>query len=280
MILVLGSSGMLGRRILERWDHRACGLTRRQVDITEAVAVHRVLRDMKPNIVINCAAFTSVDKCEAMDLNELTANSRGPEIVASACAEINSRLIHISTDYVFSGDANRANREDDATEPRTAYGRSKLIGEQAVQRIAHNSVVLRTSWLYGPQGPSFLHSMLRILADPSLPPAPIVNDQIGNPTSTDVIVSAIDTIIRSDFRGIIHASCEGETSWFGFAERIRTQYSLPRNIRPCSSAEFPRPAQRPINSRLDKTRWRSLGFSPLPHWHDALADHQRLHRTR
>ena len=191
--------------------------------------------------------------------------------MAIAAHAVGARVISFSTDYVFSGDGNKPHMEADSTAPKTIYGQSKLAGEQAIAREAPNHLIARISWLYGPGGPSFVHTMMRLGADGG-EPLKVVQDQVGGPTSTLVIADALNALLKTDTRGMLHLTCSGEASWFDLARETLAFCGLNRHVVPCTSAEFPRPAPRPQNSRLDNGRAAALGIGPLPHWRDALHD--------
>ncbi len=278
MILVVGHAGMLGRTLMRRWAATATGVDRESIDITEPDSIAACLDRVRPVTLVNCAAFTAVDRCEAEEALATRINADGAGNLARACATRGIRLLHISTDYVFAGDLDRPYREDDRPDPRTAYGRGKLAGELAIAAAGGDWCILRTAWLYGPGGPSFVHAMRKVLADGAAPAAPVVDDQHGNPTSTDALAGCIEAVLQAPTpRSIVHASCEGETTWYGFAREIARLWSLPRAIRPCPTSEFPRPAPRPANSRLEKSALAGLGLPPMPTWQQALANYRHDH---
>jgi dTDP-4-dehydrorhamnose reductase len=270
-ILITGAQGQLGRDLVARWSPRfdvvACD--RQRLDITDREWCRSLLAEQRPQVVVHAAAFTQVDRCESEPELALRVNGEGSANVARACAEIGARCLAISTDYVFAGDAERPYRESDATAPRTAYGRSKLAGEQAVREHCANHAILRTAWLYGPGGPSFVHTMAR-LAQMDGPPVRVVDDQHGNPTSTAVLGDVLEALLVSPFNGIVHATCAGEATWFAFAKAIFAALGSRRALEPCTTAEFPRPAPRPANSRLCSDALPQAGIAVAPAWQDAL----------
>jgi dTDP-4-dehydrorhamnose reductase len=276
-VLVTGHRGMLGRALLAGLSgHPLTGADLPELDITDAAAVAAHLAMVRPAAVVHCAAFTRVDDCEADEALATRVNGAGAGAVARACAAVGARLIAISTDYVFAGDLDRPYHEDDPPGPRTAYGRSKLAGERAVLAECPGATVLRTAWLYGPGGPSFVHTMLRLGAQAG-PPLKVVDDQVGNPTSCAAVVACIADLLMRPLPGLVHGSCAGETSWYGFAREVFALARLPRAVVPCTTAEYPRPAPRPANSRLAKAALAAAGRPPLPHWRDALAAFLREH---
>jgi len=269
-ILVTGAKGMLGRTVLRRFAGRnIVASDRASLDLTDADAVAVTIASLRPNVVINCAAMTTVDRCESERDAAFAANATAPANLATACQRHGTRLVHISTDYVFPGNLDRPYHEGDAVGPRTAYGQSKLAGEEAVRRVCADHLILRTAWLYGSGGPSFVHTMLK-LGSQAGPPLRVVDDQQGNPTSTDALVTAIITLLDQPRAGTVHLSCTGEASWFSFAQAIFESHGITRSLVPCTTAEFPRPAPRPANSRLEKRTLYEWGLAPMPPWQNAL----------
>lgn len=271
-ILVTGAKGMLGRTLMRRLgQHECCGVDIDDFDITDRIAVDRALRQYSPDAVIHCAAMTAVDECETEPERARKINAEGAANVAQSCEHYGSQLIAISTDYVFSGDSERPYGEYEQPSPRTVYGKSKLAGEQAVVQACKNHLIVRIAWLYGPGGPSFVHTMLK-LGTQQGQPIKIVDDQIGNPTSTDAVASHLMMLLGTDLPGTIHLACEGRATWYQFARRIFLLAGLKRDLIPCSTAEYPLPAPRPANSCLANRAIRSRGLPRMPRWHDALAN--------
>ncbi|HYE06657.1 MAG TPA: dTDP-4-dehydrorhamnose reductase [Planctomycetota bacterium] len=267
--LIIGGDGMLGRTLSRRWaDAAAHG--RAQVDLTRPETIAAALDARRPTIVVNCAAMTAVDACESDRERAFAVNAHGAGDLAAACDRAGATLVHISTDYVFPGDLDRPYREDDATGPRTVYGQSKLAGEIAVRERCRSHLIARIAWLYGAGGPSFVHTMAKLAAQAG-GPLNVVDDQRGNPTSTDAVADHLGLLIARGIRGTVHLSCEGETTWFDFAREILEWRGSTRGVRPCTTAQFPRPAPRPANSSLDKVALRSHHLPPMPHWRDAFA---------
>lgn len=244
-----------------------------EADITDESSLDAVLGSHAPDVVIHCAAMTAVDRCETERDLAFRLNARGTANVAALCRRRGIRLIAISTDYVFDGDSYRPYDEfDRATGGRTVYGQSKFAGEEAVRTLCPNHVIARISWLYGAEGPSFVHAMMS-LADGSRPVLKVVADQLGNPTSTVAVARALKRVLnRPNLCGTFHLTCEGEATWAEFAEEIFRLAGKGQKVQPCTTEEFPRPAPRPKNSRLDKMALRLAGLPPMPHWKDALAE--------
>jgi dTDP-4-dehydrorhamnose reductase len=273
-VLLTGGKGMLGRTLVnELTDFEVIPTDLPEADITDAAAFDALLKREKPDVVIHCAAMTAVDKCETEIDLAYKLNAFGTANVAAACHRNNIRLIAISTDYVFEGNSDRPYNEFDiANGGNTIYGKSKFAGEEAVRRHCPDHVICRISWLYGQGGPSFVHAMLK-LADGTRPELKVVADQIGNPTSTTAVARQLRHILKHrELVGTFHTTCEGEASWADFAAEIFRLQGIEQKIVPCTTAEFPRPAPRPANSRLDKMMYRLAGLPPMPHWKDALKE--------
>ncbi|WP_460071956.1 dTDP-4-dehydrorhamnose reductase [Streptomyces sp. YKOK-I1] len=274
--LVTGAAGLLGRDTvaeLARRGEEVTGLDHAGLDITRPDQVDRAVAAQRPDLVVNCAAYTAVDDAESDEARALRINGDGPRLLARACAAHGARLIHVSTDYVFAGDATVPYPEDHPPAPRTAYGRTKLAGERAVlTTLPAASVVLRTAWLYGVHGPSFVRTMLGLEARRDT--LDVVDDQRGQPTwSADVAARIADLGPRTGrtATGILHATAAGEASWYELTREIfRLIDADPDRVRPTTSDAFPRPAPRPAYSVLGHGRWRETGLRPLRDWRTAL----------
>jgi len=272
-VLITGAKGMLGRTLMEELKGFELIPTDLEVDITEAQQVDAAMALHRPECVIHCAAMTAVDTCETQKDLAFRINAWGSEQVARACATYNARLIAISTDYVFPGDADKPYSETDFVNGgKTVYGQSKFAGEKAVRKYALDPIVARVAWLYGKGGPSFVHAMLS-LAQRKLPELKVVHDQHGNPTSTLAVARHLQMLLEHpELKGTFHLTCEGEATWYDFACEIFRLRGIAQQVVPCTTAEFPRPAPRPTNSRLEKRALRLAGLPPMPHWKDALAE--------
>ena len=265
---------MLGRTITaELTDFEIIPTDLPDEDITDARGFDELLKTHRPDAVIHCAAMTAVDRCESETELAFKLNAFGTANVAAACHRNNIRLIAISTDYVFNGTLNRPYNEFDKPDGgNTVYGKSKFAGEEAIRCHCPDHVICRISWLYGAGGPSFVHTMLK-LADGSRPELKVVSDQIGNPTSTLAVARQLRNILnRRELVGTFHLTCEGEASWADFAEEIFKLQNVAQKVTPCRTDEFPRPAPRPANSRLEKLMLKIAGLPPMPHWKEALAE--------
>lgn len=273
-VLLTGGRGMLGRTLCAQLAmYEVIQTDLPEADITDFPGMLAVLKRYRPDVVIHCAAMTAVDACETSVDMAYRLNALGTANVARACHELQIRLIAISTDYVFEGDATRPYHEFDLpTGGKTVYGKSKVAGEQAVRHYCPNHVIARISWLYGAGGPSFVHAMVK-LADGSRPVLKVVSDQIGNPTSAVAVSRALREILeRPELVGTFHLTCEGEASWYEFAKAIFDEVGIEQAVDPCTTEAFPRPAPRPKNSRLEKMMLRLTGLPPMPHWRDALRE--------
>ena len=277
-LLITGGKGMLGRTLQQ--EFRECEMVIAdlpEADITDPAGFDAFLAQAAPDAVIHCAAMTAVDKCETEIDLAYKLNAFGSANVAAACHRHGVRLIAISTDYVFEGSSDRPYCEFDVPDGgNTVYGRSKFAGEEAIRRHCPDHVICRISWLYGPGGPSFVHAMMK-LADGTRPELKVVADQHGNPTSTLAVARQLRNILdRRELVGTFHMTCEGEATWAEFAAEIFQLAGKDQKIVPCTTEEFPRPAPRPKNSRLEKMMLRLAGLPPMPDWREALAEFMRL----
>jgi dTDP-4-dehydrorhamnose reductase len=272
--LIAGAGGMLGRDLtaaLQADGEDVIGLTRQDLDVTDERAVRDVLRDRRPDVVVNCAAWTAVDDAEAHEDEALGVNGRGPAHLAAGCAAGGSLLVHVSTDYVFRGDARRPYSERDPADPRTAYGRTKLVGEQAVLKVLpETGYVVRTAWLYGAHGPNFVRTMIRL--ERERPSVDVVADQHGQPTWTADVAGQVIALVRSrPAAGVYHATSSGEATWFELAREVfRLLGADPGRVRATTTGAFPRPAPRPAYSVLGHDGWAGAGIEPIGDWRPAL----------
>lgn len=270
-ILLTGGAGMLARTLSRGWsEHTVVAPDRSTLDVTTLESVTAALTAHGPATVVHCAAHTKVDACETEVDRAYAINAIGSANVAIACQRAGVRLIAISTDYVFRGDLDRPYHEWDAVGPRTIYGASKLAGEEAIRHHCPDHVIARVAWLYGAGGPSFVHTMLKLGAQTG-PDLRVVADQIGNPTSTDAVAAGLRPLLAPGGPvGIFHLTCAGEATWFDFTKAIFSQRGLTRGVVPCATHEYPRPAPRPANSRLDKMALRLQGLPGMMPWEEAL----------
>lgn len=277
-LLITGGKGMLGRTLQREFrDCEPVIADLPEADITDPAGFDAFLAQAAPDAVIHCAAMTAVDRCETEVDLAYKLNAFGSANVAAACRRHGVRLIAISTDYVFEGSSDRPYCEFDLPDGgNTVYGKSKFAGEEAVRRHCPDHVICRISWLYGPGGPSFVHAMMK-LADGTRPELKVVADQHGNPTSTLAVARQLRNILdRRELVGTFHMTCEGEATWAEFAAEIFRLAGKDQKIVPCTTEEFPRPAPRPKNSRLEKMMLRLAGLPSMPDWREALAEFMRL----
>lgn len=272
--LVTGAAGMLGQDLVAQLaaaGAEVTALSRGQLDITDAAAVVSAVADAGPDIVVNCAAWTAVDAAEANETQALAVNGTGAANLAAACAQAGARLVQPSTDYVFSGTGSIPYPEDHPTAPATAYGRTKLAGEEAVRAVLPTAgYVLRTAWLYGAHGPNFIRTMIRL--EGSRDTVAVVDDQHGQPTWTCDVARQILLLGQSAAEpGIYHATSSGATTWFGLARAVFALLGTdPGRVTPTSSSTLARPAPRPAYSVLGHARWASAGLPALPDWQQSL----------
>lgn len=282
-LLVTGAGGMLGRDLLaalrDRPDGSVTAAGRADLDITDPAAVRDAVAGH--DVVLNAAAWTDVDAAESREPEASAVNGAAVAHLARACAATGARLVHVSTDYVFPGDATEPYPEDAPTGPVNAYGRGKLAGERAVARLLPESgYVVRTAWLYGAHGRNFVTTVLRLAGERDQ--LDVVDDQRGQPTWSrrlaGRLVALADAALAGDAApGVYHGTASGETTWYGLARAVFALRGLdPDRIRPVTSDRFPRPAPRPRYSVLAHGRWAAAKLPPPAHWHadltEALAD--------
>ena len=284
--LVFGRSGQLG------WELRhklACfggvaGAGLPEVDFSKLDTIRNAERAAAPAVIVNAAAYTAVDKAESEPELAMAINGTAPGVLAEEARRLGSMLVHYSTDYVFDGTKQGPYVETDAPNPLNVYGRTKLAGDQAIESVGGNYLILRSSWVYGARGSNFLLTILRLAKERE--ELRIVDDQIGAPTSSECIAQATANILAQVLAptggglegrsGIYHLTCGGETTWFGFAKALLTRsaatsgVAIPKLI-PIKTSEYPRPAQRPANSRLSCKRLEETFGVRMPHWEEAMS---------
>lgn len=276
-ILVLGAKGMLGRDLVPilLTQHQVLGLDIEELDIQDEKAVNEELQKIRPNLVINAAAYTDVDQSEFEPEKAFSINANGARNVATACAKTGARMIHLSTDYVFDGQSPRPYREEDPPNPLNVYGASKLQGERLIQQILKDSLIIRTAWLYGPHGRNFVKAILGQVDQKK--EIRVVNDQRGSPTYTKDLSRAILHLIPTGARGIVHVTNSESCSWFEFAQEILYVKGVEGiTAVPISSTELKRPARRPANSVLDCSRYNALTGQTMRSWKEGLRDYIHL----
>jgi dTDP-4-dehydrorhamnose reductase len=263
---------MLGSELVTRLraaNTEVVALTHADLDLRDHEAVRAAVREHAPATVVNCAAWTAVDDAEEQERAALALNGDAVRVLAAACRSSGARLVQLSTDYVFDGAGTEPYAEDAPTAPVNAYGRTKLAGERAVLESGDGYVV-RTAWLYGAYGPSFVRTMMRLAAERET--VTVVDDQYGQPTWTGDLADRIIGLVRSGApAGVYHGTNTGRTTWYGLAREVFTLLGLdPGRVLPTTSEAFPRPAPRPANSVLGHERWAEAGLPPLRDWRAAL----------
>ncbi len=280
-VLILGADGQLGAELQRCWPE-ALAFGRLQCDLTDPMALRRCLRDLRPGLILNAAAFTAVEQAEHDEDLAMRVNARAPGVLAEEAARLEIPLVHYSTDYVFSGRERGALTEETSPAPLNAYGCSKLAGEQAIQRSGAHHLILRTSWVYSGRGDNFVSTILRLANTREA--LRIVNDQVGSPTwARDLAEATVSACARAqtigweEVSGLYHLSADGETTWYGFACEIlslatrhgRIQGETPEVV-PVSSTNYGAKAVRPARSVLCNRKFNARFGIHMPHWRTAL----------
>jgi dTDP-4-dehydrorhamnose reductase len=278
-LLIIGSAGQLGSDFVKLSEsgprHTVIPVDFPQIDIRDRASVESVVKDSAPDAVVNCAAFTAVDDCETNGEAAFALNAHACENLALAAKAASSLLVHIGTDYVFDGAAAVPYTESSPANPQTVYGKSKLRGEEIIASLyGDGSMVFRLAWLYGANGANFVKTIRRaaLSCQRENKPLRVVNDQFGTPTWTVSVCRQILSVIDSGERGVFHATCEGECSWFDFAKEIVFAYGIGAEVLPCTTGEFPRPAPRPRYSVLENARLKAMGANIMPGWREAFGE--------
>ena len=276
-ILVTGSTGQLGFEVLGAFSqsgHEIIAPVRQELDFLNPDEVADRVRRLQPDWVINCAAYTQVDRAESEVEQAFVINRDSVAQLAGAVAGYGGNLLHVSTDFVFDGEQSRPYREEDDARPLGVYGRSKWEGEQAVRAVLPEAIVLRTAWVYGVHGHNFVKTILRVASEGK--PLRVVDDQVGSPTWARDIAGAIRALVQHRARGTYHYTNAGSTSWHGFATAILAEateagFALKTDsVEAIPTSGYPTPARRPAYSVLDTGKIQSLLTAPIPHWRDSL----------
>ena len=272
-IMITGCNGQLGRAMneaLKGYDVEITNTDVAELDITNIEKVTEFVRGLKPDVIVNCAAYTAVDKAETDYDLAFKINAIGPRNLSIASTDVNSKLVHISTDYVFDGTSTKPYVEYDTPNPQGAYGKTKLQGEKMVEQFADKFFIFRTAWLYG-DGKNFVKTMLRLAEDHD--EVKVVYDQVGSPTSAKELANAIVSQMFTDNYGIFHATCEGDCNWADFTKEIFRLAGKDTRVIPITAAEYGAAAPRPAYSILDNYMLRMTSDYRFADWHDAIAEY-------
>jgi dTDP-4-dehydrorhamnose reductase len=284
-ILITGASGQLGRALndvlKEQLDSDTIILNACRgeptaycpllLDITNPLTVTNIVQDLKPDIIINCAAHTAVDLCESEKEKAYEMNALGPKNLAVAAHAIDAKFIHVSTDYVFDGEKKTPYTEEDETNPQTVYGQTKLEGERLVQNYCEKHFIIRTAWLYG-EGKNFVNTMLRLAEDHT--EVGVVRDQFGTPTSALELARAIVFLMNTENYGLYHGTCEGIATWYEFATEIFRLTNKSIKVKSLTTEEYPTPAKRPKYSVLENKKLKEMDYYMKP-WKEALQEYMK-----
>jgi len=276
LVLVTGANGQLGKELRQletKWpEFEFLFLSREDLPIHHFELVRNFFKATHPSFLINCAAYTAVDKAEQEEELAFQINAEAVGVLAAICKEQDCKFVHVSTDYVFDGLASRPYREDDLTNPQGVYGASRLAGEKEAVLLNPDAVIIRTSWVYSSFGKNFVKTILRLLQEK--PSVSVVDDQIGSPTyAADLAVAILEIISLKSWKpGVYHFSNEGEISWCTFAKAIAALTHSNTPIQAITTAEFPTPAKRPAWSVLDKSKIKAVYGIKIRPWKESLAD--------
>ncbi|MFH0785343.1 MAG: dTDP-4-dehydrorhamnose reductase [Pseudomonadota bacterium] len=283
-IVIIGAGGQLGSDCcnLLSADNQTIGCDLPRIDIGSKSSVDTYLNETRPDVIVNCAAYTAVDACETEPTLSWKINAEGPKFLSQAADRLGSRLIHISTDYVFDGykPAPLAYLETDTPNPLSQYGRSKLAGEQAVAAYCANHVILRTAWLYSACGKNFLKTMLKLALGNPGRQLKVVDDQHGSLTWSYTLTQQISRLLNSDLTGIMHATSEDHSTWYDAARYFLDAMGVAYSMRPCTTAEYPTPAHRPANSILENKVLKDAGIATFVSWQEDIDTFVAAHREQ
>jgi len=273
-ILITGSKGQLGFELIKQLsclsETQIIETDLHNLDITNQRQVNDLVIEKEPEIIINCAAYTNVDKCEIDEKTAFQVNAIGARKLSVAAYNIGAKIVQISTDYVFDGSGATPKREYDPINPQTVYGKSKALGEKLVRETNPRHFILRTAWLYG-EGHNFVRTMLKLGQEKGK--VSVVNDQIGSPTSTKDLAKCIINLMETESYGNYHATCKGSCSWYEFAKKIFEIKGLGVRVNPITTEELNRPAIRPKCSVLENFMLELMGLNEFRNWEEALRDY-------
>ncbi|MGW8161540.1 MAG: dTDP-4-dehydrorhamnose reductase [Desulfobulbales bacterium] len=270
IVLITGSKGQLGQdcaRVLGT-EHTVFAFGSRDLNVADQNMVGHLMQSIKPDVVLNCAAYTAVDACETNQEQCWMVNAEGPGVIAAACRKYGSRMIHISTDYVFDGSKPipQPYTETDPVNPLSQYGLSKLAGEKKVRENAENHLIIRTAWLFGIGSRNFLKTMLQLAVSEPKRTIRVVNDQFGSLTWTHRLAKQISILLGADLTGTIHATAEGYGSWYDGARLFLKAMHIPFTLEPCTTADYSTPACRPANSILENSLLKKNDLNRMVSW--------------
>jgi len=274
-VLITGANGQLGREVTKQFSELDAQLILtdvKELDITNSKMVYKFVKDERPDIIVNCAAHTLVDKCEVEIESAYRINAIGPKNLAQAAYSIGAEIVQISTDYVFQGEEDIILTEFDKPNPQTIYGKTKLEGENFVKVLNPKHYILRTAWLYG-DGNNFVKSILKLCED--RPQIKVVNDQRGTPTSTVDLARVIINLVNEKNYGLFHCTCKGSCTWYDFAKEIVSLVKLSTEVVPCTTEEFPRPAKRPKYSVLRNYMLELTTGDITRDWKEAIKEYMK-----
>lgn len=270
-ILVTGANGQLGNELvrqLEQKDITLHAFTKNELDITDLNKVFQVTREISPDIIINAAAYTKVDKAETEKDLAFSVNAYGQRNLAIAAQEIGAKICYVSTDYVFDGTSSEPYEEHSLVNPLGVYGKSKYAGEQLTQTLSTKYFIVRTAWVYGEYGPNFVKTMLKLAKEKS--ELGVVCDQIGSPTYTVDLASFIIELVQTERYGVFHCTNSGTCTWYEFAKAIFEEANINIKVNPLTSEQYPTPAKRPNYSVLNHLALKLNGFESPRHWREGL----------
>ena len=273
-ILLTGAGGLLGRdcfKVFQK-NHEVLAPSHREMDISDLALVEEAVSRFRPEVLVNCAAFTQVDLCETERDQAVQGNITGPRNLARSAARHGALLVHLSSDYVFDGHKPppAPYLEDNPTNPLSWYGHTKLEGELAIQSATDRHLIVRTAWLYGRHGNDFLKKILKLALSPKVPELKVVNDQFGSPTWSYRLAQQLARLLEAGGQGLYHASAEGYCTWFELARHFLDRMGVDKPLKACPSSDFPTPAVRPRNSILENRRLKEAGLNLMPPWEEDL----------
>lgn len=274
-VLITGCKGQLGLELIRQLNdnkgkYQLIETDVHNLDITNQPKVFQMVETQKPDVVINCAAFTNVDGCESNELDAFRVNAIGAQNLSIAAYKVGAKIVQISTDYVFDGTGNTPKREYEPVNPQNCYGKSKALGEKLVREANPKHYIIRTAWLYG-EGNNFVRTMLKLAKEKR--EIDVVYDQVGTPTSTVDLAKCIIYLINTEHYGTFHATCEGSCSWYDFAKKIFEAKNIDIKVNKITSEQLNRPASRPKYSVLENFMLNLLNLNTFRHWEEALEEY-------